>query len=78
MQRNTIMIRDQEGDQNSLNKNELEINRGAELLLRNRGRIPKEPKTFSTDFDKLFYLFNKEVQIEFKFSIDIKKRKSPF
>jgi hypothetical protein len=67
------MIRDQDADQNDLNKNNLEINRGVELLLRNKERRNKSTKTFSVKIGKLICLFKREIHIEFEFFIDIKK-----
>ena len=50
MQGDIVMTEDQEDAKNYLNKNEpQEINRGVELLLRNRRKKPK-PKTFQVKF----------------------------
>jgi len=76
MRRNTIMIKDQDEDQSNLNKNKPEINRGIELLLRNKRRKTEAPKTFSMRFGKLISLFNREIHIEFGFFIDIKKKQA--
>lgn len=70
------MIRDQDADQSNLNKNKPEINRGVELLLRNRRRKKEGPKTFSMKFGKLISLLNREIRIEFGFFIDIKKKQA--
>jgi len=43
-----IMIRDQEDERSKLNKSEPEINRGIELLLRNRRKKLPEPN-FSSE-----------------------------
>ena len=59
------MTEDQEDEKKVLNKDKLEINRGFELLLRNRRKKPK-PKTFEVKFS----FFNKEIT----FSLDIKKK----
>ena len=59
------MSEDQEEEKKDLNKDKLEINRGVELLLRNRRKKPK-PKTFEVKFS----FFNKEIT----FSLDIKKK----
>ena len=59
------MKEDQEEEKKDLNKDKLEINRGVELLLRNRRKKPK-PKTFEVKFS----FFNKEIT----FSLDIKKK----
>jgi len=45
------MTENQEDAKNNLNKDEPQINRGVELLLRNRRKNP-EPKTFQMKFGK--------------------------
>ena len=60
------MTEDQEDAKKDLNKDEsLEINRGVELLLRNRRKKPK-PKTFQVEFS----FFNREITL----SLDIQKK----
>ena len=59
------MTEDQEDEKKVLNKDKLEINRGFELLLRNRRKKPK-PKTFEVKFS----FFDREIAL----SLDIKKR----
>ena len=60
------MTEDQEDEKKDLNKDEsLEINRGVELLLRNRRKKPK-PKTFQVQFS----FFSREIIL----SLDIKKK----
>tara|TARA_B100000902_G_scaffold316540_1_gene307885 strand:+ start:818 stop:1024 length:207 start_codon:yes stop_codon:yes gene_type:complete len=59
------MTEDLEDEKKDLNKNKPEINRGFELLLRNRRKKPK-PKTFEVKFS----FFDREIA----FSLDIKKR----
>ena len=71
------MTEDQEEEKKDLNKNEpLEINRGVELLLRNRRRKPERPKTFQVKFGNLFSFFNREIVFHFNFYLDIKKSNS--
>ena len=49
---NIIMINDQEDAKRKLNKSEPQINRGVELLLRNKRRRRSErPKTFQVKFE---------------------------
>ena len=49
------MTEDQEDVKKDLNNDKpLEINRGVELLLRNRRRKPEAPKTFQVKFGNLF------------------------
>ena len=59
------MTEDQEEEKKDLNNDKLEINRGVELLLRNRRKKPK-PKTFEVKFS----FFDREIAL----SLDIKKR----
>ena len=63
-----------------LNKTEdvPQINRGIELLLRNRkGRENQEaPKSFRVTFGKVISLLNREIHFHFDSFIDIKKRNS--
>ena len=60
------MKEDQEDEKKILNKNKpLEINRGVELLLRNRRKL-KKSKTFQIKFP----FFNREITL----SLDIKKK----
>ena len=49
------MTENQEEEKKDLNKNEpLEINRGVELLLRNRRKKPEKPKTFQVKFENWY------------------------
>ena len=66
MQRGIVMTEDQEDEKKILNKDKpLEINRGVELLLRNRRKKPKS-KTFQVKFSFL----SREITL----SLDIKKK----
>jgi hypothetical protein len=68
------MINDQEEGKNKLNKFEPEINRGVELLLRNRRkRESSKPKTFQVKFGKMISLFRREFHFFIEFHFDIKK-----
>ena len=58
------MIEDQEEEKRILNKDKPEMNRGVELLLRNRRRTEK-PKTFQVKFGKLIALWNREIIFHF-------------
>jgi hypothetical protein len=53
---------------------ELHINRGVELLLRNRREEPEAPKTFQFSFGKMVSLLRREIHVYFNFSFDIKKK----
>ena len=55
-----VMTSDQEEEKNNnLNNSEPEINRGIELLLRNRRKRESEPKTFQVKFGKMISLFHR-------------------
>ena len=63
----------QEEEKKDLNKNKPDINRGVELLLRNR-RKPEKPKTFQVKFGNLIALWNREIVFHFNFYLDIRKK----
>ena len=68
------MTKDQEDAKKDLNKDKpLEINRGIELLLRNRRKKPDKPKTFQVKFGKLIALWNREIVFHFNVYLDIRK-----
>ena len=68
------MTENQEDEKKDLNNDKpLEINRGVELLLRNR-RKPEPPKTFQVKFGKLIALWNREIIFHFNFYLDIRKK----
>jgi hypothetical protein len=68
------MTKDLEGERNKLNKPEPEINRGVELLLRNRRRKPEPPKTFQVRFGKMVTLFRREIVLHLNLYLDIRKK----
>ena len=68
------MKEDQEEEKKDLNKDKPEINRGVELLLRNRRKKPDLPKTFQVKFGKLIALWNREIIFHFNFYLDIRKK----
>jgi len=72
---NITMTNDQEGAKRKLNKSEPQINRGVELLLRNRKRreSPK-PKTFQVKFGKMISLFRREFHFFIEFHLDVRKK----
>ena len=74
MQRGIVMTEDQEDEKKDLNNDKPEINRGVELLLRNRRRKPEAPKTFQVKFGNLFSLFSREIVFHFNFYLDIRKK----
>ena len=63
----------QEEEKKSLNNDKPHINRGVELLLRNR-RKPEKPKTFQVKFGNLIALWNREIVFHFNFYLDIRKK----
>ena len=72
---NITMINDQEGAKRKLNKSEPQINRGVELLLRNkRRRRSEKPKTFQLKFGKMISLFRREFHFFIEFHFDIRKK----
>jgi len=64
---------DQEEEKKILNNDKPQINRGVELLLRNR-RKPEKPKTFQVKFGNLIALWNREIIFHFNFYLDIRKK----
>ena len=68
------MTEDREDEKKDLNKDKpLEINRGVELLLRNRRKKPDKPKTFQVKFGKLISLWNSEIVFHINVYLDIRK-----
>ena len=64
-----------EEEKNSLNNDKLQINRGVELLLRNRRKEkPEKPKTFQVKFGNLIALWNREIVFHLNFYLDIRKK----
>ena len=62
-----------EGKKEPLNNDKPQMNRGVELLLRNRRRVEK-PKTFQVKFGNLISLWNREIVFHFNFYLDIRKK----
>ena len=73
MRGSIVMINDQEDERSNLNNSEPEINRGIELLLRNRRKRESEPKTFQVKFGKMISLFHREFHFFIEFHFDIRK-----
>ena len=74
MQRGIVMTDDQEDAKSNLNNEDTHINRGFELLLRNRRRKPESPKTFQVKFGKMVSLFRREIVFHLNFYLDIRKK----
>ena len=69
-----VVTENQEDEKKSLNKDKPEMNRGVELLLRNRRGTKPKPKTFQIKFGKLIALWNREIVFHFDFYLDIRKK----
>lgn len=70
----TVVTENLEDEKRKLNKSDPHINRGVELLLRNRRRKPEPPKTFQIKFGKMVSLFRREIVFNLDFYLDIKKK----
>ena len=69
-----VVTEGHEEGKRTLNKDTTtEINRGVELLLRNRRRTER-PKTFQVKFGKLIALWNREIVFHLNFYLDIRKK----
>ena len=68
------MTEGQEGEKRKLNKSEPQINRGVELLLRNRRKRESRPKTFQVKFGKMISLFRREFHFFIEFHFDVRKK----
>jgi hypothetical protein len=69
-----VMTKGQEEERSKLNKSEPQINRGVELLLRNRRKKSERPKTFQVKFGKMISLFRREFHFFIEFHFDIRKK----
>ena len=67
------MTENQEEKKEPLNNDKPQMNRGVELLLRNRRKVEK-PKTFQVKFGNLISLWNREIVFHFNFYLDIRKK----
>ena len=75
-----VVTEDQEEEKSPLNKiksdeDSLKINKGVELLLRNKRRVQK-PKTFQVKFGNMVSFFNREIEFYLDFHLDIRKSNS--
>jgi|TARA_B100000902_G_scaffold39605_1_gene47129 hypothetical protein len=68
------MTEKEEEKESILNNSNVEINKGVELLLRNRRRVKPKPKTFQVKFGKLISLWNREIVFHFDLYLDIRKK----
>lgn len=70
-----VMAENQDDEKSALNKSDPQnINRGVELLLRNRRRSPEKPKTFQVKFGKMISFFRREIVLHLNFYLDIRKK----
>lgn len=69
-----VMTGDLDEGKRKLNNHDSHINRGVELLLRNRRRKPESPKTFQVKFGKMVSLFRREIVFHLNFYLDIRKK----
>jgi hypothetical protein len=70
-----VMTKDQEEEKNNkLNNSGPEINRGVELLLRNRRKRESKPKTFQVKFGKMISLLQREFHFFIEFHFDVRKK----
>ena len=74
------MTKDQAGEKKPLNKDKSNLppkmNRGVELLLRNKRRKLPTPRTFQVKFGNMIGFFNREIHFYFEFHLDFKKKMS--
>ena len=62
---------------NNLEEDKTSMNRGVELLLRNKNKKGEEPaKTFQVKLGKIISFLNREIDIFFNFHIDFRKPNS--
>ena len=73
MLKDIVMIENLDGKEKALNKPDPHLNRGVELLLRNRRRA-EPPKTFQVRFGNMVSLFKRDIVFHFNFYLDIRKR----
>ena len=72
-----VVTEDLEEEKSPLNKiksdeDSFKINRGVELLLRNKRRVSR-PKTFQVKFGNMISLFSREIHFYLDFHLDIRK-----
>ncbi len=70
----TVVTENLDEGKSNLNNDETHINRGVELLLRNRRAKPEPPKTFQVKFGKMVSLLRREIVFHLNFYLDIRKK----
>ena len=69
-----VVIENEEGVERTLNNDEPHINRGVELLLRNRRKVQEKPKTFQIKFGNMISIFKRDIVFHFNFYLDVRKK----
>jgi|TARA_R110002050_G_scaffold32110_2_gene82825 hypothetical protein len=70
------MTENLDDEENNLNNDEPHINRGVELLLRNRRRKPEAPKTFQIKFGNMVSFLKRDIVLHLNLYLDIRKSNS--
>ena len=68
------MTENLDDERNKLNNVDPQINRGVELLLRNRRKKAERPKTFQIKFGKMVTFFRREIVLHLNLYLDIRKK----
>jgi chaperonin cofactor prefoldin len=74
MRGDIVMTEDREEKKSNLNNDEPHINRGVELLLRNRRKVQEKPKTFQIKFGNMISIFKRDIVFHFNFYLDVRKK----
>ena len=70
-----LIVMSETENQEGKKSSELQINKGVELMLRNKNKARRViPKTFQVTFGKMVALWNREIHIFFDFSVLIRKQ----
>ena len=69
-----VVIENEEGVERTLNNDEPHINKGVELLLRNRRKVQEKPKTFQIKFGNMISIFKRDIVFHFNFYLDVRKK----
>lgn len=60
-------------DQDERKSSDLQINKGVELMLRNKTKKEEKPRTFQVKFGKMVSFLRREFHIFLHFSFDVRK-----
>jgi len=69
-----VVIENLDDERNELNNVDPQINRGVELLLRNRRKRTEKPKTFQVKFGKMVSFLRREITIHLNFYLDVRRK----